>query len=639
MDEQSAHKTAKERAEKWLESIRAVEKRSDKWAKSAEYAEAAYSNNAEGTADGKEYRWNVLHSNVETIVPSIYNSTPTPDIRDRHRSGDQVVKDVANIFERIISIQIDDNALDSEIEASTQDAFMAGRGVVRVKFDADINEVESIDPTTFEPVVSQQVSNERIEYEVVSWRDYREGPANKFKSVPWVAFGHWIPKERIDEISDEELVSGQVETVASGGDGDENGDIRVWEIWCKDSRTVKFVRETDAVMLREIEDPLGLVGFFPISKPVQPITLSGKRTPVCPFEIYRKLADELDETSRRISVITKGLKVRGWIVGSSDDVAKLADASDNELIPITGFENAAATGGIDKAIVWWPIETASRVLRELYASQERLLQSIYEITGISDIVRGASSSSETATAQQIKTQWGSLRIKKLQNMIQRQVRDLFVISAEIISSKFSPETITAMTGMDLTDEHIALIQSPLQRYHINVESDSTIRADLSRMKGEVAEFLSGTSQYFATMGPLVAQAPEAAEPVAEIYASFARLFNLGKQGEDAIERIVEISKQAARQPRPNPEAEAAKVDAEMRSQEMQLKAQDMQHRHKEYTDKIGLEIEKLRLERETKIVDLDIKRAELEIKQAEVLIKQQDSNTRARQAEVINGGS
>ena len=58
-------------------------------------------------------------------------------------------------------------------------------------------------------------------------------------------------------------------------------------------------------------------------------------------------------------------------------------------------------------------ETAAAVLNFLYQQREQSKQAIYEITGISDIVRGASHSSETATAQQIKTEWGSLRIKKI----------------------------------------------------------------------------------------------------------------------------------------------------------------------------------------------------------------------------------
>jgi hypothetical protein len=41
----------------------------------------------------------------------------------------KAVKDVANLYERGISMQIDDNRLDAEMEALAQDVFVAGRGM------------------------------------------------------------------------------------------------------------------------------------------------------------------------------------------------------------------------------------------------------------------------------------------------------------------------------------------------------------------------------------------------------------------------------------------------------------------------------------------------------------------------------
>jgi hypothetical protein len=72
---------------------------------------------------------------------------------------------------------------------------------------------------------------------------------------------------------------------------------------------------------------------------------------------------------------------------------------------------------------------------------------IYEITGISDILRGSSVASETATAQNIKTQWGTLRLKRLQKEVQRYARDLLRMTLEIAASKFSEDTWAKMTGL------------------------------------------------------------------------------------------------------------------------------------------------------------------------------------------------
>jgi hypothetical protein len=57
---------------------------------------------------------------------------------------------------------------------------------------------------------------------------------------------------------------------------------------------------------------------------------------------------------------------------------------------------------------------AAAVLKELYAQRDQLVQAIYEISGISDVLRGSTDAQETLGAQQIKANFGSLRLKERQ---------------------------------------------------------------------------------------------------------------------------------------------------------------------------------------------------------------------------------
>ena len=87
MPEQSMNKDELLRlGRKWLDKIAAAEKREAKWIESAEKAEAAYLADDEASDDALP-SFNILHSNVETIVPSIFNSSPSPDIRPRHNNA------------------------------------------------------------------------------------------------------------------------------------------------------------------------------------------------------------------------------------------------------------------------------------------------------------------------------------------------------------------------------------------------------------------------------------------------------------------------------------------------------------------------------------------------------------------------
>ena len=530
----------------WLERIEESERRERNWYSEAERAEAHYSADEEGSDDALP-DFNIVHSNVETIVPAIINSAPSPNIRPGHGQNDKPAKNVADIFEKTIEAQTDDDRLEEEAEGVAQDAFLAGRGVIRVLFDADeIPAVVAEHPDTgisFE-ISPAEVINERLLYQVVSWRDYREGPAKRWRDVPWVAFRHEVGEDERQRLEDPELMALQR---SETDPENEELEATIWEIWCRETGKVYMVSDVSAKVLAIKPDPLGLKRFFPCAKPMQPITVTKHRVPVCPYAIYRKLALELDTATKRINKIMKGLKVRGAIAADADVVEFLAEADDNDIVAVPNIENIAAAGGLSKAIAWWPIDMAIAVLRELYMEREQTRQAIYEITGISDIVRGQSSAAETATAQQIKTEWGSLRVKKMQKQIQRVIRDVYVISAEIISRHFSYETLMKTTGIQIGPAEAAMLEKPLDHYRIDVETDSTIRADLTKSRREMSEFLTGTANFFQTMAPVVAQAPATAGAIAKMYAAFARQFSLGKAGEDALEEFIAMAEAAGQQ--------------------------------------------------------------------------------------------
>lgn len=641
---------------KWLNRIEEAGRLEKTWMDDADVAVTAYTGE-KGRADsaqagqGIAYDFNMAYANVETIVPAIINSPPAPDVRRRFGDDDPVAKAVSEIIERAIRVQVDDSKLQVELESMAQDAFLAGRGVIRIRFKSEIEGGETTkeelserldDKETGRAVAkaddagekveeySQQpeerVTGERICFEAVSWRDYRHGPAKRWEDRPWEAFRHSMPKEDCDDFSDVALVTSQY---AEGDevDGEDDRDREVWEVWDRKTKTVLFVRAGDGMVLKRVADPLGLSGFYSIATPVQAIELTGRLMPVNPFSIYRKLADELDRTTKRISVLTKQLKLKGWYAVSATDLQAMLDADDNEFVPIQDAEIWSRNGGLQNAVLFWPVERLAAVLMQLYEVRNQTKQAIYEITGISDIVRGASIANETATAQNIKSQWGSLRIQKMQRMMERAARDLFVMMSEIIPAKFSPETLQQMTQVQILPteqeqqpvqpqppqvppgappevqqaaiaqsqqqaqqaemarqqklQHLMQIQALLQQkvtsfYRVDVETDSTVKADLTRQKAEATGFMQAASGYFAAVGPLVQQGALPMDLAVEIFSSFSRMFNLGKTVEDALDELISKAKESAGQPKPNPQEEAQKAEEQRKQKEFQLRQQEVQ---------------------------------------------------------------
>jgi len=698
-------KAYRDEGRKWIERVNAATAYEKQWLDDANIAVTAYTNETQGNDGlGRGYDYNIIFANVETIVPAIINSTPIPDIRRRFADNDEAARIVSDVLERSIRFQTDDNKLQIELEASAQDAFLAGRGVVRLRYFSDVvggevkgDELEDLvegedddegmerdihgvgssddegyagdvlpDPARsgmedIENAAPERVENERLVSEAVSWRDFRHGPAKRWDQLPWVAFRFSVPRENESDEFNSSLISSQLSDAEQSERTGAENDVTGWEIWCKKSKSVYFI-DDDGVMLKEVEDPLGLTtglaGWFPICRPIQPIEVNGRLKPVNPVSIYRKLADEMDELTKRINRLIGQVKVKGWYAGLQKELDNIMHLEDTEFVPLADAEIWAQNGGVDGAIAFWPLEKFVVAIKELYVAREQTKAAIYEITGISDIIRGASAASETATAQNIKSQWGSLRIQKMQRSIERAARDIFVMMAELIATKFTPETLQDMTGIPLVPtpemmqaaqagdpaaleamQKMAKVQDLMNskvasKYRIDVESDSTIRADLTRQKQEVAEFLQGAAAYFQAVAPLVQQGALPADAAVDIFASTARMFNLGKSVEDTLEKMVVDAKKKVAQPqeeKPDPEmvkAQMAQQQAEATAKREADKAmQEFDLRMKEANQKAEIERQKDERAAQRDMVALETAKVNLAIKQAELAERDVDVET------------
>src|SRR5581483_2088157 len=237
----------------------------------------------------------------------------------------------------------------------------------------------------------------------------------------------------------------------------------VWEIWDRSKRQVLFVSHGfDAGPLDTKEDPLKLVGFFPMPPPLYAIEDTTTLVPHIPYRKYEQQAHQLNRVTYRINKIVNALKVRGAYDASLSEVPQILQAEDQDMIPIQNASQVQNLGGLDKAIWIMPIDKLIQVLQGLIEARDRIIQSIYELTGISDIQRGVANPHETATATDRKTQFGSLRLQRVQRDVQRFVRDILRLKAEIFAEHFDAETLASMTGVQLpTDEDKAKVQQML----------------------------------------------------------------------------------------------------------------------------------------------------------------------------------
>jgi len=194
------------------------------------------------------------------------------------------------------------------------------------------------------------------------------------------------------------------------------------------------------------------------------------------YDLYANLAADLEETSQRISNLTEKIKVRGGYNSASREIADILTAADGKMIPVVGVD--MLQGGLQNHIWIVPIVEWVNALRELFLARDQIKQAIYEVMGISDIMRGATNPHETATAQRIKGTMGVGRLSDQKQLVANFVRDLVRMKAEIIAKNFDAQTLTLMTGEDVTPEVFEILRSDFARTcSIDIETDSTVELD------------------------------------------------------------------------------------------------------------------------------------------------------------------
>lgn len=444
----------------WVDALHAADEEEKDWRKKAEETIEIFRANKKS----KGTRFNIFHANIETLCPAIYNSTPVPDVRRRFSDPDATAKVVVDLLERSIAFSLDDYDFDSVMKGVILDGERVGRGIPRVRYlptivpqtDADGKAVVDAKGNPIEEVVE-----ELVQADYVAWKWFRRGPGEVWKQVPWVAFGDFLSREELQKIAPKCAADVPLNYTAQKKDnkkaaGEKENSIfkraLVWQIWDKENgKVISICPDYSAQPLAVIDDPLGLIDFFPIPRPYAPIFDTDTLVPLVPYSVYEDLAAELNDVTARISKLVKQVRVRGGYAGRFGDIKAISEADDGELVPLNDLDQIMNTGagGIEKALTWFPLEPVVGALKVLIEQRNEIKQLIYEVTGIADILRGATDPNETLGAQQMKAQWGSLRIQNRQGEAARVARDVLRLKAEIVATKFSWQTLTQMTGISL----------------------------------------------------------------------------------------------------------------------------------------------------------------------------------------------
>ena len=468
---------------------------------------------------------------------------------------------IALSIERGITYTIDTTPFDSDGHAAVNDLLMAGLGVAKVEMTVETSDVPIINPATGQPILDTKgeplsqtiVTDQSIMLRHFAWSQFRWEPQQHWSQVSWVAFMHYMTE---DEIEDQfgitvDSADGDAEDYGNDAATSDTPDadkykslFKVYEVWHKPSRKVIFVTDAHMDVLEVRDDPLGLKDFFPCPKPMMVNVKGDDLIPKPDYAYCEKMFEYVNTLTNRIDALTRQIKDIGFYDSAFTGLDQLTTARDGDLFPISNLYaqisalNPAAAAGYD-AIVFKQDNTGKvAVVQQLVELRDLAKQVIWEIYGVSDIQRGATNASETATAQSIKAQWADIRVGERIRIVALFFRDIFRIMGEILAEKVKPEILAKMTGIELSPPEIEILQSDVGRsYAIDIESDSTVVQDEFAEQQQRMAFLEAFTKYLHVVGPAMMQNQIPADLAKEVLLVCINSFKTGRQVEDAINNL------------------------------------------------------------------------------------------------------
>jgi hypothetical protein len=548
------------------------------------------------TVRDKEFQ--MFWANCEVIKPSIYAKAPIPVVVPKFKDRRPVYQAASEVAERCAIVAFDLTEINELMLLIRDDLAMISRGVAWCRYESG---------------KGGYYSHEKVCIDFKGRRDFLHSISRNWREVTWVAAASYLTRpearERFkkhsgDAYQDADYKVDKESKEIGGADNRERA--KFWEIWDKTNQRVLWVAEGCEDILDDDDPHLELRGFYPCPKPAYGTLQRGSLVPVPDVMQYRDQLDEVNMLTGRIHALSDALEAKGFYAAGGSESAEAIETAVKIKTPgrlLVPIKNFASFGGMKDPIIWMPIDMIAQTITGLVALRKEVISDIYQIMGLSDIMRGATDPNETLGAQQLKTQYGSTRIRDKQHELVRLSRDLVEISLEIITSKFSDVTIIEMSQTQLPTRQMqeqqaqqiqqkvaqsiqqaqqnpqAAQQVPAQieqaqkdlkklqeqptidqvlrflkssrakSFVLDIETDSTIMPDENAEKQRRTEFTQVLGGLLQQLSAMIAAEPSTAEFCGEVLKFSTAPFRAGRQLDGAIDGLVEQMKAKGEQPR------------------------------------------------------------------------------------------
>lgn len=469
------------------------------WQATCQTIDAIYSREGYGPSGRSDsidgFAWqdatlDLFWASFEILKPAVYARPPQPVVAPLFKDGRRLHNTTAELLERCAVSVFKRTDIQDVMLHARDDLIFAGRGVLWLRHESD--------------------DGHKVCVEHKDRLDFLHEPARKWSEVGWVAAASWMTKKEMRaRFYKHSGAAYQQANFTLHRDDDNEHDLekrakvrkaKVWEVWHKADGKVYWVTEGCDLLLDSGEPHLKLEGFFPCPKPAYATLQRRSLIPTPDYERYSIHFQKISELTRRIYALLDDVRMKGLIPAGGDvgDAVEELIRSDDDRLLIPVPSAAMMAGGAAGFVVWLPLQELAVAITGLIEARAQLIQDFYELSGISDIMRGATEAQETLGAQELKSQYGSVRVREKSAELQRVAADAVKIAAEIIAEKFPEETLLEMSQLEIPSKRD--IEKRVK------EIEDAAKGELDALKAKAQEAIQGGAEGQEQPDPEQAQA-------------------------------------------------------------------------------------------------------------------------------------
>ena len=424
--------------------------------------------------DKQQYSLPIFWSNTQVLRPLLFSKLPKVSIIQANYNDEEVARIASELIERVVTYFLKESEIENIIEKTRDSFLIKGIGIPKITYippqpikikakkiqDSKEDKIEGENKDSEEE--KQNEMEDSIEYDVddsaktikieyIDYEDFLKSTEKEWDKLRWVAFKKYFNRTELIDYFGDNGKKAKMTNKKLDNFEKENDDLyklcEVWEIWDKESMKVYHITfGGEGTVLNVEQDPYKLKNFFPISMPMGLNDNLCKLLPVPLYRHYKNLCENLNTIHDRIISLVEQAKFTGIYtkLAEQDDIKNLMNADDGVFSPM---QTTANIDDAKKLVLFKPILEIANTITILRQEKLAIKADIQEITGLSDIVRGYSIASETATAQQIKGNFAISRIQPLQKEVEYTIRDTLRLLAEMAVEKLSLPELMLISGL------------------------------------------------------------------------------------------------------------------------------------------------------------------------------------------------